>query len=83
MNNLKKYRLKCHFTQSELAKKVGVISRYIAFIEAGERIPSLMVALRLAATLGVSVEDIFLTQNCTIRTNQKEKGNEIKKNENC
>lgn len=72
MNNLKEYRIKCHFTQSELAKKVGVIPRYIAFIEAGERKPSLNVALRLADALGASVEDIFLRPNCTIRTDKKE-----------
>lgn len=74
MNNLKEYRLKRHLSQNELAEKVGVIPRYIAFIEAGQRKPSLPVALKLAATLRVSVEDIFLPANCTFCTEEARHG---------
>lgn len=59
MNNLKKYRLKNNLTQNELAEKSGVTRRYIAFMEAGDRTPSLSVAKKIATALHTKVEKIF------------------------
>ena len=60
MNKLKEYRKKKKLSQVELANKVGVTWRFIAFIEAGQKTPSLAVGISLAQALGTSVEEIFL-----------------------
>lgn len=60
MNKLKEYRKKCRLSQAELANKCGITWRYVAFIEAGQKTPSLAVGISLAKALGTSVEEIFL-----------------------
>lgn len=47
-------------SQAELAEKIGVTTRYIAFIEAGQRTPSLAIGIQIARLFRVHVEDIFL-----------------------
>lgn len=59
-NNLKYFRKKNNMTQFELAKKLGVSPRYIAFLEAGERLPSLSLALKMEDILGVNLNRIFI-----------------------
>lgn len=71
MNNLKEIRSKNKLTQQELAMKIGVTQRYIAFIEKGDRTPSLENACKIAKILKTSVEQIFLTPNCTNSTYDK------------
>lgn len=68
MNALKKLREAKKLSQTELAAKVGVSQRYIAFIEKGDRTPSLGNALRIANIIGCQVEDIFLNSKCTKST---------------
>ena len=46
-------------TQQELAERVGVTRQTIIALEAGKYAPSLMLGFRLAAALGVRVEDVF------------------------
>jgi len=46
-------------TQQALAEKVGVTRQTIIALEAGKYVPSLLLALRLAAAFGVRVEDVF------------------------
>jgi putative transcriptional regulator len=46
-------------TQQALAEKVGVTRQTIIALEAGKYVPSLLLAFRLAAAFGVSVEDVF------------------------
>ena len=60
MNNLQAIRKERGLTTTELAEKVGVGARYIAFIEKGDRSPSLSLAARLAETLDTSIEYLFL-----------------------
>jgi putative transcriptional regulator len=60
-NNLKETRMKNHISQTELANRVKVSLRHIAFIEAGERKPSLSVALKIAKVLNTRLEDIFFS----------------------
>ena len=48
MNKLKEIRVKNNLTQQELANKLGVTQRYIAFIENGDRTPSLENACKIA-----------------------------------
>lgn len=49
-------------TQNELAHAVGIKQAMISHIEVGERHPSFQVALRIAAALNVSVNDLAPTE---------------------
>ena len=46
-------------TQQELAARIGVTRQSIISIEQGRYRPSVELALNLARTLGVTVEDLF------------------------
>ena len=46
-------------TQQELAARVGVTRQTIIALEARRYLPSLLLALRLAAVFGVPVEEVF------------------------
>jgi len=59
-NFLKQQRSTKDLTQQELAEKVEVSRQTIHSIESGRYIPSTLLALKLAAVLGVKVEDLFL-----------------------
>jgi putative transcriptional regulator len=56
---LKEVRTKAGLTQAELAERVGVSRKTINTVENGVFIPSTLLALKLAAELGVKVEDLF------------------------
>lgn len=60
MYKMKERREEKKISQKDLANKLGVTTRYIAFIEKGERTPSLGLACQIAHILQVNVEDIFL-----------------------
>lgn len=60
MPKLRDVRKKKGISQEELAVKAGVTVRYIAFLESGDRKPSIAVAFKIAEVLETSVEDIFL-----------------------
>lgn len=57
-----------NLSQDQLASAVGVTQRYIGFIEAGDRTPSLKVAKKIADVLNSTVDDIFLPKKCTNRS---------------
>lgn len=65
MNNLKNLRLKNNKSREELALEFEVTARHIAFLESGERTPSLELARRISEYFGVSIEEIFLPPKCT------------------
>lgn len=46
-------------TQAELAERVGVSRQTIIAVEQGDYAPSVYLALRIARTLGATVEDLF------------------------
>lgn len=50
-------------TQTWLTEKVGVNKSTISDVVNGKRIPTLLVALRIAKTLDVKVEDIWFEEN--------------------
>lgn len=58
-NTIKVERARTGMTQSDLAEKVGVTRLTIHSIEAGKFKPSVMLAMKIAACFGVSVEHIF------------------------
>jgi putative transcriptional regulator len=63
-NTLRRFRFEAgDMTQQELAERVGVTRQTIIAIERGNYNPSVELALRLAATLGTSVESLFVLED--------------------
>lgn len=58
-NRIKQHRLVRNLTQQELARTVGVSRQSIISIERGRYVPSLPLALRLAAVFACPVENLF------------------------
>ena len=56
---LKERRLALGFTQRSLARLLGVEASHVAFIEGGQRHPSLKLIARLASTLGLDRQELF------------------------
>src|ERR1039457_2513311 len=57
--HLTAHRQKRGFSAAELAQRTGISRQTIYAIESGSYVPNTAVALRLARTLEVSVEDLF------------------------
>ena len=47
-------------TQEQLATRAGVTRQTIISLEANRYVPSLLLAIRIARTFGVTVEDVFV-----------------------
>jgi putative transcriptional regulator len=58
-SHLKDVRTAAGLTQAELAERAGVSRKTINTVENGVFVPSTTLALTLARTLGVTVEDLF------------------------
>jgi putative transcriptional regulator len=58
-NNVKQLRLQKEWSQSDLATAIGVSRQTIYAIEIGKYIPSVVIALKLAAVFGKPVESFF------------------------
>jgi len=58
-NTIKVERAKKDMTQQDLAEKVQVSRQTINSIEAGKYVPSTVLALKIAKTFGVGLEEIF------------------------
>lgn len=58
-NTLRVQRAIRDLTQGELADRAGVTRKSVNAIEAGRMVPSVLLALKLARALGVSVETLF------------------------
>ena len=59
LNNLEEYRKSVGLTQQELSVFTQVSRKSINAIEYGVYVPSTVLALKLAETIGCSVEDLF------------------------
>lgn len=59
-NKLSKIRRSKNYTQSQLAKIVGISRPYLSNIERGRKKPGIDIAIKIAATLNKPVEEIFL-----------------------
>lgn len=57
--NMKVRRAVLDLTQAGLAERAGITRKSINAIEAGKMVPSVVLALKLAQALGVSVEELF------------------------
>ncbi len=58
-NRVEDFRTQVGLSRQELAEQVDVHYQTIGYIERGEYLPSLVLALRIASVLGASVEEIF------------------------
>jgi len=58
-NRLKELRARLGVNQQEMGALVGVSRQTISQIERGDYSPSVTLALKIAKTCGVTVEDIF------------------------
>ncbi len=59
INNLEELRKSAGLTQQELSESAEVSRKSINAIENGIYIPSTLLALKIAKTLGCDVEDLF------------------------
>jgi putative transcriptional regulator len=62
-NTLKVQRAMRDLTQADLASLAGVTRKSINAIETGNMVPSVLLALRIANALGVTVETIFTLEH--------------------
>lgn len=58
-NRVRELRKQARLTQAELGAAVGVSRQSIVSTEKGDYAPSVYLALRLARTLGTTVEELF------------------------
>ena len=59
LNNLEELRKSARLTQQALSESAEVSRKSINAIENGVYVPSTVLALKIARTLGCSVEDLF------------------------
>lgn len=65
-STLRQRRLECGFTQAELAARARVSRQLVAAVESGQNAPAVDAALRLAAALGVTVEELFSPRTAAV-----------------
>ena len=62
-NRIREYRARQGMKQEDLARLVGVRRETIGNLEKGRYNPSLVLAWRIAAVFGVSIEEIFTVED--------------------
>ncbi|MFD1203767.1 MULTISPECIES: helix-turn-helix transcriptional regulator [Sporosarcina] len=62
-NKVKELRARHHFTQGELAERVGVTRQTIVALEKGSYIPSLLLAMNLSEVFQMPIEEIFTKED--------------------
>lgn len=58
-NTIKVERAKMDITQADLAERISVSRQTINTIEAGKYVPSTVLALKIAAVFGTTVNELF------------------------
>ncbi|ASI78795.1 helix-turn-helix transcriptional regulator [Bacillus pacificus] len=58
-NRVRELRARFRWTQKDLADAIGVTRQTIGLIEKGDYSPSVTMALKIAQSFNVSVEDVF------------------------
>lgn len=58
-NNVKVIRLSLSITQKDLAKEVGITRQTLSLIEKGQYNPSIRLAIGIAKSLNVTLNDLF------------------------
>ena len=60
-NRLKVLRAERHWSQGDLAERLGVSRQSVNAIETGKYDPSLPLAFRIAELFGLSIEQVFVS----------------------
>lgn len=58
-NRVKELRARHNLTQNDLAKRIGATRQTVGMIEKGDYAPSVTLALKIAETFTVPLEDVF------------------------
>lgn len=58
-NNLKSTRIALGLSQNNVATNSGIYLRLYQYYEAGEKVPSVHAAIKLAKVLNTTVEELF------------------------
>ncbi|USL33477.1 helix-turn-helix transcriptional regulator [Priestia megaterium] len=58
-NRVRELRARFKWTQQDLAESVGITRQTVGLIEKGDYAPSVALALKIAKSFNVSVEDVF------------------------
>ena len=58
-NNVKQVRISSSITQKDLAKMVGITRQTLSLIEKGQYNPTLKLAIGIAKSLNVTLDDLF------------------------
>ncbi|CAM3812110.1 helix-turn-helix transcriptional regulator [Mesobacillus thioparans] len=66
-NRVKELRAKHHYTQNDLALAVDVTRQTIVALEKGSYIPSLLLAMKIARTFKLPIEEIFFIEGEEVR----------------
>ncbi len=61
-NNIRVERAVLRITQQQLAERIGVTRQTINAIEAGKYVPSTVLALKMSAVFGKSVNEVFMLE---------------------
>ncbi len=64
-NSVRRARRAVELTQAQLAKQVGVSRQTIISIEGGDYAPSVYLAIAIAQTLGLTVEELFTSDDAS------------------
>ena len=59
ITTMRVHRARLDLTQAELAERTGITRKSVNAIETGQMVPSTILALKLARTLGLTVEELF------------------------
>ena len=70
-NRMKENRARQNLTQQQLAERVEVTRKTINTVENAVFIPSTVLALKLAAVLGTTVEELFFLPGTTEEKEEK------------
>jgi putative transcriptional regulator len=68
---IKEYRTSMNLTQEDLAKAAGVRRETIVFLEQGKYNPSLKLAHDIAKVLRAGIDELFIFDNETPRTEER------------
>ena len=82
VQNLKKYRKKCGFTQGQLAERVNVSTHHIGMIEQSRNNPTFDLIERMANALNIEAYELFidpLSPNIELEKLRQNINNDMKK----
>lgn len=78
IENLKKNRRNCGFTQEKLAEITGVSTHHIAMIEIGRNFPATELIERIAHALKIEAYELFAERTCPPKIEFEQLRNEIR-----